>query len=556
MSKKLIGNEFIEEFNLPNGFKILIDYGFVSSFKYKNSFEFIRLDKFRAKHRRSVIYKFENVISYKIEDNPDFLDKDFWFNYNLKWDESEKFIRFNNDMVFKIEYWENLTIKTSDSSRLSSKFIKMSLFDSENRIISESFDKNPYFNLTYDDYNDSFSKELEKYYSNDFIIDEKREYAELGEFLLGDVIISNNHISQKWLFNIKNDVLYLAPYFRGRNYFFIDINHYSPIVEKIELGHLENFNDFKKKIKKYSQDIKNLIMENYFHNHKSFSLTEKFYININTRYMGNDFRKILFKYENYEEMWFYHITHWDWWFCELTEPFTEFPSKNFFKLTPIKELVFKKQYEIEKEIMDFYNIPRRHALNGEIQLVKCRNRKKYFKLENGLEFIINPDCGEFDYDTYFERCPKYKNNQKSNSVHVTDLKKDIYSECDFESNDKKFSNNIKENDKSKINFSEILNKYSEHILISLVEKNKNLIYKPFNVGTKLKLLKEPDNEFDGEAIAVEIENLGKVAYVANDVHTVIKGTYSAGRIYDKFEDTANAEVICIGENKIIAKLIK
>ncbi len=37
---------------------------------------------------------------------------------------------------------------------------------------------------------------------------------------------------------------------------------------------------------------------------------------------------------------------------------------------------------------------------------------------------------------------------------------------------------------------------------------------------RVKLVKEPDNEYDNEAIKVEMEGLGKVGYVANSHYTV------------------------------------
>lgn len=51
---------------------------------------------------------------------------------------------------------------------------------------------------------------------------------------------------------------------------------------------------------------------------------------------------------------------------------------------------------------------------------------------------------------------------------------------------------------------------------------------------RVKLVKEPDNEYDNEAIKVEMEGLGKVGYVANSHYTVKGESYSAGRLYDKF----------------------
>ncbi len=39
-------------------------------------------------------------------------------------------------------------------------------------------------------------------------------------------------------------------------------------------------------------------------------------------------------------------------------------------------------------------------------------------------------------------------------------------------------------------------------------------------GMKVKLVKEPDNEYDKEAIQVKIKGLGKCGYVANSPYTV------------------------------------
>ena len=59
---------------------------------------------------------------------------------------------------------------------------------------------------------------------------------------------------------------------------------------------------------------------------------------------------------------------------------------------------------------------------------------------------------------------------------------------------------------------------------------------------KIRLIKEPDNEYDREAIRVELEGMGKIGYVANSVHTVLGDSISAGRLYDKIGDTAEAKV--------------
>ena len=59
---------------------------------------------------------------------------------------------------------------------------------------------------------------------------------------------------------------------------------------------------------------------------------------------------------------------------------------------------------------------------------------------------------------------------------------------------------------------------------------------------KVRLIKEPDNKHDSEAIRVEVKGLGKVGYVANSPHTVLGESFSAGRLYDEIGDQASAKV--------------
>lgn len=61
----------------------------------------------------------------------------------------------------------------------------------------------------------------------------------------------------------------------------------------------------------------------------------------------------------------------------------------------------------------------------------------------------------------------------------------------------------------------------------------------------VKLTKEPDNEYDKEAIKVEMEGLGQVGYVANSPYTVMGESLSAGRLYDKIGDTVEGTVLYV-----------
>ena len=62
-------------------------------------------------------------------------------------------------------------------------------------------------------------------------------------------------------------------------------------------------------------------------------------------------------------------------------------------------------------------------------------------------------------------------------------------------------------------------------------------------GMTVRLVKEPDNVHDREAIRVDLEGLGKIGYVANGPYTVQGMSFSAGRFYDRIGDTVQAVVM-------------
>ena len=74
-------------------------------------------------------------------------------------------------------------------------------------------------------------------------------------------------------------------------------------------------------------------------------------------------------------------------------------------------------------------------------------------------------------------------------------------------------------------------------------------------GDRLILKKDRDNIYDDEAIIAYKENKTKVGYVANSVHSVARGTYSAGRLYDRIGDEAECTVrfIMAEEGSVIAE---
>jgi len=79
--------------------------------------------------------------------------------------------------------------------------------------------------------------------------------------------------------------------------------------------------------------------------------------------------------------------------------------------------------------------------------------------------------------------------------------------------------------------------------------------KPFEPGQIVRLVKEPDNPYDAEAISVELPYIGRVAYVANSPSTVARGTSSAGRIYGTFRREAYAQVLFMTHASILCMLL-
>ena len=73
-------------------------------------------------------------------------------------------------------------------------------------------------------------------------------------------------------------------------------------------------------------------------------------------------------------------------------------------------------------------------------------------------------------------------------------------------------------------------------------------------GMKVKLLKEPDNELDKEAIQVKIKGLGKVGYVANSPFTVKGESMSAGRLYDRIGNKAKGKIVFVVDGGVVCKI--
>ena len=78
----------------------------------------------------------------------------------------------------------------------------------------------------------------------------------------------------------------------------------------------------------------------------------------------------------------------------------------------------------------------------------------------------------------------------------------------------------------------------------------------FEKGMQVNLEKDPENEFDREAIKVSVEGLGQVGWVANSIRTVRGESFSAGRLYDKIGDTAVGEVVFVLPDAVLAAIVE
>ena len=78
--------------------------------------------------------------------------------------------------------------------------------------------------------------------------------------------------------------------------------------------------------------------------------------------------------------------------------------------------------------------------------------------------------------------------------------------------------------------------------------------KPFAIGNLIRCRKEPDNCHDGEAIKCTLPMLGTVGYIANSTRTVAGGTMSAGRVYDKVDETFYIRVMFVTSGKVICRV--
>lgn len=74
----------------------------------------------------------------------------------------------------------------------------------------------------------------------------------------------------------------------------------------------------------------------------------------------------------------------------------------------------------------------------------------------------------------------------------------------------------------------------------------------FRVGDTLTLRKDHNNDYDDEAIMVYGKHDTKCGYVANSVESVARGTMSAGRLYDRIDESCECIIQFILDGVMIA----
>ncbi len=95
---------------------------------------------------------------------------------------------------------------------------------------------------------------------------------------------------------------------------------------------------------------------------------------------------------------------------------------------------------------------------------------------------------------------------------------------------------------------------AKDLYITLTGMNYHYGMEPLVLGSLIYCEKEPGNKIDGEAIRALLPMLGTVAYLANSSHTVIHGTHSAGRIYDKVGQGFYARILFRTDRQVICRV--
>lgn len=82
------------------------------------------------------------------------------------------------------------------------------------------------------------------------------------------------------------------------------------------------------------------------------------------------------------------------------------------------------------------------------------------------------------------------------------------------------------------------------------------LLKFFEAGMVVRLVKDPDNPYNEEAIQAVIPPSGKIGYVANSTSTVPKGCRSTCRIYGSLEQQVYGVIRFIVKDLVIIELLE
>ena len=187
-----------------------------------------------------------------------------------------------------------------------------------------------------------------------------------------------------------------------------------------------------------------------------------------------------------------------------------------FKRYEESEKCYNRSLELAKQDVVYDNKARmlldwsHQLLDESKELPNGLNKLK--EAENKIVKAINALSGDSDEDIN-----KYLRMRDSINFYI-----------DYE---KKFQDNL-----------ETLKQYDKSELFTITGRQfyRNKIN--LTLGLPLKLVKEPDNEFDKDAIAVYAQD-EKIGYVANNDYTKYKLTSSASELQDKIEDTAKGSYL-------------
>lgn len=77
----------------------------------------------------------------------------------------------------------------------------------------------------------------------------------------------------------------------------------------------------------------------------------------------------------------------------------------------------------------------------------------------------------------------------------------------------------------------------------------------YKIGQELTLIKDLDDCYDDESIKVLTDTGTTCGHVANSVHSVARGSHSAGYIYNLIKDNQKCIISFIIDDYVIAKII-